>query len=111
MRSASGLDPLEVKLENDKGLTASADAIFIEDFLNGQYKVTYAVPAAGEWKMTLGIDENAYDVRPAPCAPPARPPDSPALPPRLPASSAATPPLRPRCTTSTSRVPALKTTP
>ena len=36
-------------------------AIHVEDMRNGTYKVSYAVPCPGEWTMSLGIDENAYD--------------------------------------------------
>lgn len=50
------------RLHARSGLTVPADAIAIEDLLNGMYKISYAVPSAGEWTMTLSIDENAYDV-------------------------------------------------
>ena len=44
-----------------QGVMVQPDAIEVEDLLNGMYRISYAVPSAGDWTMTLGIDENAYD--------------------------------------------------
>eukprot|EP00966_Prymnesium_polylepis_P100794 2334528-Prymnesium_polylepis.1 len=57
-RRSTGLDPIELKLENAKGVMVQPDAIEVEDLLNGMYRISYAVPSAGDWTMTLGIDEN-----------------------------------------------------
>lgn len=98
-RRTTGLDPVSLKLENKSGsscpslttvspgylltanrvvfagLEVSEDSIVIEDLMDGRYKISYAVPSAGDWTMTVSVDENAYAVSasdhpsvPAPCA-------------------------------------------
>lgn len=47
----------------------SEDAIVIDDMRDGKYKISYAVPSAGDWTMTLSINENAYAVRSPPLPP------------------------------------------
>ena len=55
----TGLDPLKVEITGPaKGVISEAT---VTDNLNGTYQVEYFVPTAGEYEITVSIDENPYD--------------------------------------------------
>jgi len=56
----TGNDCLNLDLSGPNGTTPITPGEIV-DFHNGIYEVTYFVPTAGVYNVTLGVDENPYD--------------------------------------------------
>ena len=55
----TGDDPIDVKIDGPSA--ALIETPRIVDLQNGTYMISYYVPAAGVYSVTVGVDENPYD--------------------------------------------------